>query len=55
MIKISQNLEMNSKEFNTIMKLNKSPNDFFPKIYGGGEFIIKLPKKTQKKTEIGSK
>lgn len=29
------------------MKLNKSPNDFFPKIYGGGEFIIKLPKKTE--------
>ena len=40
---------MNSKEFNTLMKLNKSPNDLFPKIYGGGEFIIKLPK--ENKTE----
>ena len=42
---------MNSKEFNTIMKLNNLQTiiDFFPKIYGGGEFIIKLPKKTPKK------
>lgn len=51
MVKISQNLEMNSKEFNTIMKLNKSPNDLFPKIYGGGEFIIKLPKKTENESK----
>ena len=38
---------MNSKEFQTLTKLNKSSNDLFPKIYGGGEFIIKLPKKTE--------
>ena len=38
---------MNSKEYEVLQKLNKIDEEGFPKLYCGGEFVIKLPEPLQ--------